>query len=130
MPKQPEPAEEVSEYSPADASDIMIHAHFYFAEPFATVVGGMFQERNRQVGKGYNAEHDSQHSLEEWAQMFGQHYREALRLAKTGNEELFFHEVTQGAALYMAAMESLVSNRAGENTTKEAANQAPKVPQE
>lgn len=126
MPKKEEPAEEVSEYAPAEAADIRTGAHLYFAEPFASVISGMFRERNRQAGKGYNAEHDAQHSLEEWAQLFGQHYREALRLAKTGNQELFFHEVEQGAALYMAALEAMVSNRAGEYTTKEAANETPK----
>lgn len=129
MPKQEEPKEAVSEHGTENAiTYISAGGNLYFAEPLATVVSGMFRERSRQADKGFNAAHDAQHSFEEWAQMFGQHYREALRLAKTGNEELFFREVEQGAALHMAALEAMVSNRAGEHTTKATANQSPRQP--
>lgn len=122
-----EPAEQVSEHEPVVTGEVLEQTHMYFAEPFATVISGALRERMRQATeKGYNAEHDSQHSLEEWAQLFGQHYREALRLAKTGNVELFRNEVNQGLALYMACMEALTANLAGEYTTKEAARKEPK----
>lgn len=124
-PEDSVPAEERREH---EREPMPVEAvHMYFAEPFASVITDGFRERHRQVTeKGYNAEHDSQHSMEEWAQMFGAHYREALRLAKTGNAELFQAEVVQGFALYMACMEALKANLAGQFTTKETANREPK----
>lgn len=94
--------------------------HLYLTEPFATVVSSILRERLRQVAKlEYTAEHDAQHTPEEWAQMIGKHYREALKIAKAGHLYLFRAELIQGAALYMAALEALALDLSGRGSASE-----------